>query len=246
MHKNNSADVLISEKASFNIDVPYKLIETGEKRERKDLILYLHGFNDTIESFITTCHSLIEKTDAYHLFIQAPYPLHDRSRKKNVEEWGRSWYLYDGNQDQFISSMEHASGFIEKLVDRIKNKIKIKRFCIIGFSMGGYLAGYYTLTRSKHVDTLIVAGARIKTEVLHHDWSLVQHLQVLAIHGKQDKLVDYKPQRHEIRKFLKNGIDANFKLIDQKHIFNETVLKEAGNWLFEKGYNEITSLKQTN
>lgn len=236
MHDEKKEDVIISEKMLFNIEVPYKVIETGQKNARKPLILYLHGFNDHLESFLETCNPFLEHVEAYHLFIQGPYPVYERSNSKRVDEWGRAWYLYDGEQEQFIKSLERASLFIEDVVESLKRKISVDRLCAVGYSMGGYLAGFFALTRYRLVDELIVAGARVKTEILNKNWNLIKDLQVLAIHGKRDNLVDYKPQRTEIIRLSKNGINANFKLINQKHIFSEEYIKEACDWLFEKGY----------
>lgn len=237
MHKKKNSSILISERIPFDIEVPYKLIESGQKGESKPLILYLHGFNDNLESFLKTCDLFLNQIEGYHLFVQAPYPLYDRSKKKKVHEWGRSWYLYDGEQEQFLQSMEKASDFIEKILGLVKEKISVERFCILGYSMGGYLAGYFAMTRYSLVDELIVAAARIKTEVLKSNWKAIEHLQVLAIHGEKDNLVDYKRQRTEIKRLSKKGITADFKLIDQKHIFNRAFIHEACDWLFKKGYN---------
>ena len=99
------SDVLFSGKASFKIEVPYKLIETGESGVEKPLLVYLHGFKQNIEQFEELVEELLS-LEAYHLFIQGPYPIYDRSRQKQVHEWGRSWYLYDGEQDQFVKSLE--------------------------------------------------------------------------------------------------------------------------------------------
>lgn len=73
-------EVLISGKASFKIEVPYKLYETGEKG-KKPLIVYLHGFNQNIDRFEKIVNPLTELR-AYHLFIQAPYPIYDETRTK--------------------------------------------------------------------------------------------------------------------------------------------------------------------
>lgn len=236
MDNRTTENLLISGKAPFIIDVPFKLIETGEKCTKKPLILCLHGFNDNLISFENTCKPFLHKLNAYHLFLEAPYPLYNRSKEKKVEEWGRSWYLYDGRADQFIRSLEKTSQFIQDLIDQVNEQINIDRICMIGYSMGGYLAGYFAMTRPKYVDDLVVVGARIKTEVLNENWNLINHLQILALHGMRDNIVDYKPQRSEIRRLEKKGINANFKLIDQKHIFNKVFINEIIDWLFEKGY----------
>lgn len=229
-------DTLIFDKSSFTIEVPYKLIETGETGKVKPLIFYLHGYNDYLESFKKTCDSLVRQIQAYHLFIQGPYPVFNHAKAKKVKKWGRAWYLYDGSQTDFIQSMEKSSLFLEKILKRIKKRISSEGTCIIGYSMGGYLAGYFAMTRPNFVNDLIVAGARVKTEVLDSNWESIQHLQVFALHGTLDNIVDYKPQRSEIKCLVDNGVSANFKLIDQKHIFNEEFVSEIMDWLYEKGY----------
>lgn len=228
-------DVLVSGKTSFKIEVPYKLIEVGEKGNEKPLIVYLHGFGENIKTFSTVCEPFLG-LEAYHLFIQGPYPLYDRSRQKNVSDWGRAWYLYDGNRGQFIKSLELASEFIQEIIDKLLNVISVNRLCVIGYSMGGYLAGYFGLTRWKHVNDLVVAGARIKTEVLHDNWENVKHLNVLAIHGKKDTSVKFEPQQDEIEKLKKKGLHAQLKLLPENHSFTEAFVQEIINWLKESGY----------
>jgi predicted esterase len=228
-------DVLVSGKTSFKVEVPYKLIECGEKGKEKPLILYLHGFGENIKTFTQTCEPFLE-LDAYHLFIQGPYPIYDRSREKNVSDWGRAWYLYDGNRGQFIKSLELASEFIQEIIDKLLNVISANRLCVIGYSMGGYLAGYFALTRWKHVNELVVAGSRIKTEVLHNNWDNIKHMNVLALHGKNDTSVKYEPQEKEIQKFKENGVRAELKLLPENHSLTEAFIEEMIAWLKEIGY----------
>lgn len=236
MNNNKNDGILIFGKTPFCIDVPYKLIETGQKETNKPLIVYLHGFKDNIEIFRKRCSQILDRFDAYHLFIRGPYPLYESRSEKKVQDWGASWYLYDGNQDQFITSLEKTSGFIDQVLKKLKSSVDNERLCLIGYSMGGYLAGYYAMTRAESVTDLIVAGARIKTEILNEEWELISHLNILALHGKRDKLVDYKPQRSEIKRLTDNGVNAEFKLIDQKHIFNDEFISLICDWLHKKGY----------
>jgi predicted esterase len=228
-------DVLISGKTSFKIEVPYQLIESGPKTDSKPMIIYMHGFGENIKTFRKACQPFLE-IPAYHLFIQGPYPLYDRSRETNVSDWGRAWYLYDGNRGQFIKSLELASEFIQEIIDNLLNVVSVNRLCVVGYSMGGYLAGYFGLTRWKHVNEMIVIGARIKTEVLHDKWDHVQHLNILALHGKKDDSVLPGPQEEEVKKMKQNGLRAELKLLDESHSFNKRYIMEAVDWLKKNGY----------
>ncbi len=230
-----NTDVLVSGKTSFKIEVPYKLIEVGEKKTSKPLLVYFHGFGENIKQFEEKCEKLVT-IEAYHLFIQGPYPIYDRKKTKNVSDWGRAWYLYDGNRGQFIKSLEITSEFIQEIIDRLLRSIKPSRIGVVGYSMGGYLAGYFALTRWKHVNELIVCGARIKTEILNENWSNIKHIKILAVHGENDDKVNFKPQVEEIIDLKKNGVSAEILLNKESHNFNSSYTDEIYNWLIKVGY----------
>lgn len=229
-------DVLISGKTSFKIEVPYKLIETG-KKGKKPLIVYLHGYNQNIKYFEKKVEELLD-IEAYHLFVQGPYPIYDTSGKTNVSKWGRAWYLYDGNQGQFVKSMEVASEFIQEIIDGLVDVIKISRICVFGYSMGGYLGGYFAFSRWKHVNDLIVIGGRIKTEVFEGKLEQAKHINIMALHGKNDTSVYPGPQKDCVELLQQEGFKATFKLVDAAHELNTVFVKEAQKWLFGAGYIE--------
>lgn len=229
------SEVLISGKHSFKTEVPFKIIETGRK-EPKPLILYLHGFNQNIEQFETDCMSLTKGLMAYHLFIQGPYPIYDRSRTKNVSEWGRAWYLYDGNRGQFIKSLEITSQFLQEIVDQLLPHIEVTRMGVVGYSMGGYLAGYFSFTRWKHVDELVGIGCRLKTEVLNGNWNNLGHMHIIAIHGKDDTSVSGENQIREIEALKNHGIDAEIMTLDEGHKLTDSYIEQVLRWFSQKGY----------
>ncbi len=222
-------EVLISGKSSFKIEVPYKLIETGDSGE-KPLIVYMHGFNQNIEQFQKLTDELLSLR-AYHLFIQGPYPIYDRKHRKKVKDWGRSWYLYDGEQDQFVKSLELASEFIQELIDNILDHISANRISLFGYSMGGYLAGYFALSRWKHVNDLIVIGSRIKTELFEKERGNYDHLNVLALHGSKDESVQSAPQKKSCEQLSEWGAQVTFKELEERHVLSSLFLNESKKWL---------------
>lgn len=229
------SEVLISGKHSFKTEVPYKIIETGRKGP-KPVILYLHGFNQNIGQFETDFSRLTKSVVAYHLFVEGPYPIYDRSRTKNVSEWGRAWYLYDGNRGQFIKSLEVTSQFLQEIVDQLLPHIEVTRMGVVGYSMGGYLAGYFAFTRWKHINELVAIGCRLKTEVLNEKWDHLKHMHILAIHGKGDTSVSAENQLKEIDYLTKHDIDAELKVLDEGHRLSDLYIEEVIKWLNQKGY----------
>jgi len=231
-------EVLLSGKTSFKIEVPYLLIETGKKNTVKPLIIYLHGYGENLKKCRKIFSDCLDFT-AYHLFIEAPYPLYDKTGEKRVEDWGRSWYLFDGRQTQFLKSMELASEFIQEIVDRLAELISCNRTCMVGYSMGGYLAGFFALTRTRHIQDLVVIGCRIKTEILDReatDWDQFKNLRILAVHGKNDSAVLPEPQMKEIEFLKSKNIDASFKMTNNHHKMDQHSIQEIKKWLSEKGY----------
>ncbi|PAU92941.1 hypothetical protein CK503_14745 [Aliifodinibius salipaludis] len=229
-------NILKSGQAVFDIEVPYKLIETGSSSNEKPLIIYLHGFNQNMEQFEKLVAPMLD-LNAYHLFVQGPYPIYDRRRKKKVEDWGRSWYLYDGEQDQFVKSLESASGFLENLIQDILRQITASRVAVFGYSMGGYLAGYFALSRPKLIDELMVVGARIKTEVFEGDERRYDTMNVLALHGTRDKSVKSEPQQKSCEQLSEWGAQVTFKEMDRAHKLDNIYLKKTREWLKSLGYN---------
>ena len=236
-----SREVLLSGKTSFKIEVPYQLIETGEKSADKPLIIYLHGYGENLKKCRKVFSDCLE-ISAYHLFIEGPYPIQDRKGEKRVEEWGRSWYLYDGRQTQFIKSMELTSEFIQEIVDRLAELISFNRTCMIGYSMGGYLAGYFALTRTRHLQDLIAIGCRIKTEILDSEltnWDQYRGMRVLAVHGENDSVVAATPQKKEIEFLKSKNIDASIVMTKNHHKMDHKSVQEVKNWLTAKGYKTV-------
>lgn len=227
-------NVLISGKTSFKIEVPYKLIEVGDPGE-KPLIVYLHGFDQNIEQFKKLVNSMLD-LEAYHLFIQGPYPIYDQKREKKVKDWGRSWYLYDGEQDQFIRSLELTSEFIQEVIDSILKHISVSRLAVFGYSMGGYQAGYFALSRWKHVNELVVIGGRIKTEVFENRKGNYDHMNVLALHGSKDESVKSAPQNKCCTQLAEWGANVTYKELEETHALSSLFVNETREWLISLGY----------
>lgn len=222
-------NILSSGAHTFEITVPYKLIETGGD-SRKPLIVYLHGFKQNIAQFEDLVDEMFT-VDAYHLFIQGPYPIYDRKNQRKVKDWGRAWYLYDGQQDQFLESLEAASEFIEGIIRKVRKDIDAKSITVMGYSMGGYLAGYFGLSRPNIVNKLVVIGGRIKTEAFEDVDNRYEQLNVLALHGVSDSSVESAPQEESCDQLSEWGANVEFQTIDGGHFLKPEYVKKIKKWL---------------
>lgn len=232
-------EVLSSGKTSFKVEVPYKLFQTGENRP-KPLIVYLHGSGQNIESFEKKMKPL-QSIEAYHLFIQGPYP--DFRKIQHRGKWGFGWYLYNGKQGSFKKSLEYTSEFIQSIIDSVTLRLHVNRLCIIGYSMGAYQGGYFALSRWKHTNDLIMIGGRLKSEVFSEKRiKKCRHMNVIGIHGTHDKTVPAEAQREALDILKEQGVPTRFIEIDSEHKITDEVFDTTLKLLAEIGYEFIPVL----
>lgn len=218
--------------ASFNLEVAYKGIDTGEQKE-KPLIVYLHGYKQNMHYFEKRCADLLS-IEAYHLFVQGPYPVYDEKHQRKVAEWGRAWYLYDGDQEQFIRSMEETSVFLDKVIKNATAELSVSQTALLGYSMGGYLAGYIALSRPDFIDDLIVIGGRIKTE--HFTDRSYEGLNVLHLHGTNDQSVGAKRSKESCDQLKIMGAEVLYQDLAAGHKLTETYIQAVKKWLLGGTY----------
>ncbi len=226
---------LVQKTFPFTTHLPYKLVETGDEGE-KSLIIYLHGYKQNIKLFEDKVSNLFS-LEAHHLLLQGLYPINDENRKRKVKDWGRAWYLYDGVQQQFYESMEKSSVFIQRAIEKVQSEISISSLTIFGYSMGGYLAGYFALSRPEIVDNLIVIGGRIKTEWFTDN--SYESLNVLALYGTEDTAVVLDDVKKSCKDLEKMGASVAFKTLKQKHPLNDEYIELARSWMLENNFKEV-------
>lgn len=131
-----------------------------------------------------------------------------------------------------MASLEEASGFVESVVKEASEERPVSATILLGYSMGGYLAGYMAYNRRQLLDHLVVIGARIKTE-LFADWERLEGLSVLALHGEKDDSVKADPQREAVQEMRDHGIDAEFRTVASDHDISPEIEAEIIDWLRE-------------
>jgi len=217
----------------FSIPVPYSHVETGTPGE-KPVIVYLHGYKQNMQYFQKKMKKL-RQIRAHHIYLQGPYPVFDEKQKRAVEEWGRAWYLYDGNQQTFIHHLEKTASFVEHFLrDDVLPTIDYSRLALMGYSMGGYLAGYFALSRMPMVDDVAVLGARIKVE-LFADQSF-DGLNVFALHGSNDTSVHAEPQQKSCQQLSAQGAKVHYQSIAVAHKLSDSYIQTARKWFIGAGY----------
>lgn len=215
-------EVLVSGKRTFRLQVPYKLISTGQ-RQAKPLIVYLHGFAQNMEWAERTFSQSVESVEAYHLFIQAPHMLIETFVKRKKEAF--SWYFFGDSKERYLDSMEHAAEFVQEIVDQMLGMIEVNKRIYVGYSMGAYLAGYFTVTRPENVEAVLMISGRLKLEEAKSMERLLG-TQFFAVHGKMDEEVDVNRQREQFQSLSKNGLENELVIVEKgKHALEGELLE---------------------
>jgi predicted esterase len=220
------------------MEVPFRLYEHGEPGP-KPLIVYLHGFGQDIKIFEQQTEAL-HNIKAYHLYIQGPYA--DYRFINRDDKRGFGWYLYSGKQGSFEKSLEYTSEFIQGVIDSIIPFIKVTRCTVIGYSMGAYQAGYFGFTRWKHTNELIMIGGRLKVEFFNdRNWEKRKHLNILALHGSSDEIVNGKKQKESIDLAKAKGLNASYVEVKSGHKLTSSYFTKISKWLLEHEYETVNS-----
>ena len=95
------------------------------------------------------------------------------------------------------------------------------RVSLLGFSQGGYLAGYVGLRNAGLFDRLVVAGSRLKHEVLEDAAraAAASHprFRILDVHGEDDEGVRPEPCRESAEKITAFGVPVEFRTYRATH-----------------------------
>jgi pimeloyl-ACP methyl ester carboxylesterase len=102
---------------------------------------------------------------------------------------------------------------------------KRKHWVIIGSSFGGLMGVIYTLKNPDNVKRLILLAPFLISRKLKPAFYKAVDVPVIVFHGKNDKVVSYKPSQERARKFFTN---LEYNIVDDDHFLHSTV--KSLNW----------------
>jgi phospholipase/carboxylesterase len=204
----------------------------GYRSSRKyPLLVALHGMGMTAAEFA----EMLEPLKNLPVIVLVPdgvYPYEIRTGPHR--EIGRAWYQYTGDEKAFVDSMERSGRHLKALIRKIRDAYPVDtdRIALMGFSQGGYFAGYYGIRHSKSLAGLIVIGARVKDEVLPKELARSKGLPVLLLHGRKDRAVPLRIAERSHRAVQSAlGDTVTLKTYPCGHTLTAEQLRDAGEWL---------------
>jgi len=174
----NPPEVLVSGKASFSMEVPYRLYRSGDAASHP-LYVYIHenGRNLTALENIT---EPLRQLPGYHLLIQAPYP------EIKADKSGRAYHWIPRMEDEAneTAAREYVSEFLQEVIDGLLPHINGSRLVLVGWEQSRGQVSYFCATRPHYVNELIMFEGSVDQSWMDKDNNRYKHLRVLGLSGK--------------------------------------------------------------
>ena len=187
------------------------------------LVVALHGMGMSAASFAKDVLPCVPERSSL-LVPQAPLPFEMRSERGMRQ--GNGWYVYIGDTEAFLVSMRRAEEWLLRQVDFFvtDHGFDAARVSLLGFSQGGYLAGWTGIRHAAKFRRLVVAAARIKHEVLVDDAkrAAAREFRVLQVHGGTDGSVSAAIAKASADAIAACGVRVDF----QAYPFGHAVLRD--------------------
>lgn len=221
---------------------PRYLVRPPPANGGRTLLLALHGQGLGAKSFRHILRHLPPSRSTL-LIPEGPYPF--EIRRPPELRVGHSWYTYTGDQPGFREALVAVEEHLLALIDALPASTGVprpERVVILGFSQGGYLAGFMALRHRPLCAGLVLASARLKTEFLSRELDAELDSSplppTLALHAQNDSALPWERAREYLRPLQERGADVEVFLHDQGHRLPAAAVERVGDWLARKSLDD--------
>ncbi len=175
-------ELLLSGKASFSLEVPYRLFKTGNTW-KQPLYVYLHksGCNLSTTEKITEPLRILT---GYHLLIQAPYP----DIRANDSDRSYFWIPDFEDEQTITAAREYVSEFLQEVIDGLLPHINAGRLVLIGWEGSRNQVSYFCATRPHYINEMILFGGSVNRSWMEQESRRYKHLRMLGLSGKDAEI----------------------------------------------------------
>ena len=220
----------------FQIDTTWLFRRsTAVTAEAHPLVIALHGQGMTAELMMRLL-PLPAETGAHYLLPQGPYP--SEKRKEGSIRIGYGWYSYDGNQANFRRELERAEAHVIRVIERISETARIDpaRTVLVGFSQGGYLAGFTALRHPELFAGLVLIATRLKHEFLEDELDRGTPPRTLLVHSSNDPAMSLERARESAAHIERAGGQVVELVHDGGHTIPRSLGTELAAWMERNGF----------
>lgn len=199
------------------------------------VLLALHGMSMSGASLLRKLQPL--EVPSMRLVLPDGPHRHEIRRPDRIRT-GHSWYIYNGDQEQFREELECSEGDLLRIIEEVDREYAVdwKRSVVLGFSQGGYLAGFLASRNPERFAGAIIASARLKHEFLVDQISRGELPSYLFVYSQADKHLPSNSLEDGISQLRNVSSDVQVKLHEDGHRLSESALGHIAEWLREKGF----------
>ncbi len=213
--------------ASAPVLVPYRLQlpENYDAQQTYDLVLALHGAQDSAENF-ARLWGYFEQPGFILAVPQAPYPV--------AGEWGRGGYVWFnglGGPDPaaVLQQTQTNEQYLLGLLASLRNEHRIRNVYLLGFSQGAVQAYATALHHPDEIAGIIVFGGGVPEEMFSaEELARGKPVRVFIAHGREDH---FEAAQSTYDRLNTAGYSVELLPYDGGHYINLTALKTAQAWL---------------
>jgi predicted esterase len=211
---------------ALTFDVPYTLLQPDvDSREPRPMVIALHGMGQTPAHMQQMLAPLLDQPWLF-LFPRGLWPYEIRKADKHAI--GYAWYVFDGDQGRLRASMDLAGAHLCGLHDELRARFNVGRTALVGFSQGGYVAGYIG---PRHADRF-AAAASIAGRIKHEFHAQASSVALAQFHGARDIAVKAEAAREAAEKSRALGFDVTyFEDPQAAHEISPAMCEALGEWL---------------
>jgi predicted esterase len=213
----------------ITLSVPWRL-DGPDGDPGLPLVVCLHGQGMDEDRFALLLRGLGE-SGLRLLLPRAPYPLEVR-RERRV---GASWYAYDGDPERFRAELLRTEARLLDLLHDVEAQegLRPRTRALLGFSQGGYLAGFVALRHPDRFRAMVVMGARVKAELLEAELpgAAAAGFGALLLHGRRDAAVAPEAAERSRDALVRAGVDVELRTFDRTHVIGREMVADAAVWL---------------
>ena len=200
------------------------------------LLTALHGQGMSAERFRRVLRHL-PPTGHARLFPDGPYVFEMRDPPQIRA--GHGWYIYLGDSDGFRRELEQTETHLLTTLDHIEAEqgtTDRARSVLLGFSQGGYLAGFVGLRHPERFGGVVISAARLKHEFLVDELARGGSAlpAVLLLHSPDDPATAFARAEESRDLLAEAGADVELFSHEGGHRLPPAALARVHAWLDER------------
>lgn len=224
-NKNNSPKKESSiHKVSVEMPMSYYYEKAfDESTANNEVLLFLHGYTDSASSFLRRAYP-DNTLNCHVLAVNGPFPLPVKASEGYKEAY--SWFFIDPYRpEKVILPPQIAIQMLTNLIAHLK--LADKRFTLVGFSQGGFLAPMLA-HHIQNIDKIIGLGCDYRKNAYEGLKQKHPQLKLYGIHGALDSVIECNPSHHHFEHLLKEqGFEGQFKILKNTEHIVDTEMRSS-------------------